>query len=1728
MIFKQETIKSWFSGVGTSINNGVVQPFQNAGKVIDKYNLAIQHNSLTQKGWERLLAQSDDSLKAYLTSIKGTTASMTGYNVSLQGNITGFKKVSSAITQYNALSASGTVEQNTFANAVSATNSRLGTYLTGLNGANASLSGYIISLVGATIKTVALKVATIALNSAITMGASLIISGIVSAISAWINKTENMIEASEDAVEKIKSINDELKNNQKTISDTAKRYAELAQGVDQLTGKNISLSSEDYEEFLSLSNQLAEMFPTLTRNYNDNGDAIVQLSGDVDTIVGSLQNLIAAQRDLANRQIVDELPTIFDGVAEKSNAYEQKLSVLESKRDALVKSLGDVQSEEFSTNFMDGFANKWIEISGDNLEVISQMRDDYIKILEDANINYEELTPTYEIKDGVEVPVGFTIKINSSDEEIEKVKNTIDGEIEDLAKSYAKNIETLNEEINIENEKNKKNWASLNNSIYAWLSTDDSFKVMDDTMQATVQNIINSLDWGSLNFSSWEAAKQYIQDNILSLFNTTDGKEVFADIQVMFGIQTQFNNSDITVEQYQVKLQEFLASIESLPPESKKSIMLLFGIETNEDGTTTSSVDTMIANVEEKFEGADVNKLTLKDLEIAYSISSEEADKAIAEEKSKIKSELESLSKEGNVDLTIRPVIDSSAMQAAGWDVEDGSIATTFTQGEFIWQGDEENGQYVYVHYTPILPDGTVLTPDEMTDYLYGTLEGSQNVLDADDKGLVLKVDTDLNIPEEDIMKFQNGEGSTDAIDGLIQKTGEWDDKVHGVQEQYYDTGEGIGYASNALDGLIEKHKQLENPDEITVSFSEVFNSSDFSEQKEELLELAKAGELTSETLSSTEEYVTLLKQTGLSAESAKDKIYNLLSAQERLAGAHNGLDDLSNSYEEFKELNFVTAHTLEELPDVFKSLEGYDLFAKIVGNPESGVKAIQNAFNDIVKEYLIFTQTLNVNDLISDDFETQQRAINTYIANLKQMGVTNAEEVVNQTVESLEQQQTLLDNAATEYVNYLRGKGDVDLQYIESTASYNSQFINSLGEGYKTDYDNWLNLLKDKELAYQRFTKSLDGDGDGEFIYDPNKNIIDNLIANGKGTSFYEIIEAETAKAEYDRITKKYEDLRNSLTFNPSFSSDYSIDWDGLELGSGSSSNSDSDTYFDWIETKLDKLNDQLDKTKEKAEDSLNGWKIRADAFTKAENQINDLIATQEEAKARYLEEANKSGLSQPYIDLVQDGAIDIDKLSNDNPLKEQIESYKEWYDKVKECDEAIAELEVDLKQLYSDKREFRWEVFDYLEDSISRITDEADYLIELLSNENLFNDKGHLTKYADATLGLHFSSYDAYIQKAKDYEEEIKDLEGQLATGGQEVLDKYNERVDAHQEAINAAQQEKQAILDLINDGYQKQLDYLNETIEKRKELWATEKGLYDYQKSIAEKTQNIANLEKRKLALTNDNSEEARAQLQQIEVELQEAKQDLQETEMDKNIEEREKLLDTLSSEYEQWINEKLENSDELLTSIRDSLAPDGEIVNTLKEIASKNNTFVSDELTSSISDGANSSINSYLGKIIELLGGDDSFFGNAGSKIKGYASGIKRSGKELAWLNENGAEIIRTKDGALLKPLDNSMVFNNESSKRLWEFSQNPSAFLEKMGMNNIIQPIFNVPKLPNIERVSNQTPINNITHMEVVLPNVTNYDDFMNRMQNDKRFDNIVTASMNSKMTGGNSLSKFRF
>ena len=281
-------MKSWFAGTASSVNSEIITPFSNAEQIIYKYNQAIEHNSLTQQGWQRLIAQCDDGLASYLTNIKGSTASMSAYSVSLQGNITGYTKITQAMKQYNALGAVSQKEQQNFATAVSLTNTKLGSYLTGLNGTKASLSGYGVSLIASTAKTVGLTIATTALNAALTFGISAIITGVVSAFATWINSSKEITEAAEEAKDKIASINDDLKTNTETVENAKQRYAELAQEVENLGKVNQSrgsLSTDEYEEFLDLSNQLAGVFPQLTKGYDDNGNAILDLSGNVNTTI---------------------------------------------------------------------------------------------------------------------------------------------------------------------------------------------------------------------------------------------------------------------------------------------------------------------------------------------------------------------------------------------------------------------------------------------------------------------------------------------------------------------------------------------------------------------------------------------------------------------------------------------------------------------------------------------------------------------------------------------------------------------------------------------------------------------------------------------------------------------------------------------------------------------------------------------------------------------------------------------------------------------------------------------------------------------------------------------------------------------------------------------------------------------------------------------------------------------------------------------------------------------------------------------------------------------------------------------------------------------------------------------------------------------------------------------------------------------------------------------------
>ena len=258
---------------------------------------------------------------------------------------------------------------------------------------------------------------------------------------------------------------------------------------------------------------------------------------------------------------------------------------------------------------------------------------------------------------------------------------------------------------------------------------------------------------------------------------------------------------------------------------------------------------------------------------------------------------------------------------------------------------------------------------------------------------------------------------------------------------------------------------------------------------------------------------------------------------------------------------------------------------------------------------------------------------------------------------------------------------------------------------------------------------------------------------------------------------------------------------------------------------------------------------------------------------------------------------------------------------EEINSVDKAIQEANTSLIEYNNSIRDIQWDVFDKLQDKISGIADESDFLIKLMSNDKLFDDKGNITDKGKATMGLHGVNYNTYMSQADQYRKEMDAIQKEIDADpyNQTLIDRRKELLELQREAIQNAEDEKDAIKDLVEDGIKKQLDSLQDLIDKFNETKRTQQDLYEYEKEVAEQQDKISSIKKRLEAYKNDTSEEGMMNRQELEVELGKAETDLEETQRDKSIQETEKLLNNLLDEYEQVLNMRLDNIDQLISDV-----------------------------------------------------------------------------------------------------------------------------------------------------------------------------------------------------------------
>jgi TP901 family phage tail tape measure protein len=367
------------------------------------------------------------------------------------------------------------------------------------------------------------------------------------------------------------------------------------------------------------------------------------------------------------------------------------------------------------------------------------------------------------------------------------------------------------------------------------------------------------------------------------------------------------------------------------------------------------------------------------------------------------------------------------------------------------------------------------------------------------------------------------------------------------------------------------------------------------------------------------------------------------------------------------------------------------------------------------------------------------------------------------------------------------------------------------------------------------------------------------------------------------------------------------------------------------------------------------------------------------------------------------------LTKALNSAMASGKIEAESEdWYSMqsaIDDCTSSIYDAKKALVEYDNAIRQINWDAFDRTRDDVSNLIDETQFLVDLLKDEDITDDNGNMNDNGKAAQALIAQKYQLYLNQAKAYKDEILKINEELTNDpyDKELLDRKQELIKAQQEAINSSISEKEALKDLVQEGYDTFLDKLDEVIQKYKDLMNQQKDAYDYEKSITEKTKALNALEKQYSAVQGDNSEEGKKNIQQLKDQINTAKDDLKDTEYEKLISDTQAILDNLADTTKTWLDGRLDSFDITMQEIIDQSNENASnISQTITSTAENYGYKLSESMSSiwslnanNITNGINSVLGDFSNKFVEGNNAINKVCGDINAAVQGL---LKNSNDE----------------------------------------------------------------------------------------------------------------------------------
>lgn len=254
------------------------------------------------------------------------------------------------------------------------------------------------------------------------------------------------------------------------------------------------------------------------------------------------------------------------------------------------------------------------------------------------------------------------------------------------------------------------------------------------------------------------------------------------------------------------------------------------------------------------------------------------------------------------------------------------------------------------------------------------------------------------------------------------------------------------------------------------------------------------------------------------------------------------------------------------------------------------------------------------------------------------------------------------------------------------------------------------------------------------------------------------------TSEKNKDKTSSSKSSSGSSSSGSSTRASSNSRSSSGSSSGSSGSSSTKEATEetFDWIEVFLK----EMSRATEIAVDNIDRAIGLAQKQTKAYDAISkvqqELTANQQSAN-KYLQLAANVGLDPSYISKIQNGTLDVEKVTNED-LKKKIDEYKDYYSKYESAADNVAKLEDKITELAEKRLEIIEKEYDAIVDINDKIKDVANSKISLNDALGVAIDNPDNYASMNKSIKAQEDTYNQLTKKLSDYQKEI---DSQLSSG-------------------------------------------------------------------------------------------------------------------------------------------------------------------------------------------------------------------------------------------------------------------------------------------------------------------------------------------------------------------------